>query len=395
MNKVFEKTFIGAMQLKNRIIRSATHEGMSDKNGHPTKDLVEIYLGLAKGGAGAIITGYTAIQQNGKTLPNMRMFDNDRYIADYRLINSKIKKYETPVILQLAHGGSRTSSLITGEDVVGPSSKENGNQRICRELSESEIKQIIKNFIRAIQRAKQAEFDGVQLHAAHGYLLSEFLSPRSNKRADKWGKITKNRFRILAEIIQGAKDKVGNYPILVKISAYDDWPGGMRIKEAVKIAQLLQNVGCDAIEVSCGPGVKNSFYSVRVRQIPKKFLFRFPGFKKNLLPSDEKITLKPSFNCKEYRPLHNYNVSVAETIKRHVNIPVIVVGGIRKIKDIANIIEKGKADFVSMCRPFIIEPDIVNKFFFGIQNKSRCLDCGYCLLGISSNRLKCYFGKSI
>jgi 2,4-dienoyl-CoA reductase-like NADH-dependent reductase (Old Yellow Enzyme family) len=393
MKKVFEKSMIGTIELKNRIFRSATQEGMGDKSGKPLKEFYELYEKLAKSDIGAIITGYVPVKQNGKALFNLRMFDKDEYVDDYKDFNLKLKNYNTPVILQIAHGGSQTSSKITGTPPLSVSPTKNLYGERCKEIEENEIEDIIDCFVKSIERAKKAEFAGVQLHAAHGYLLSEFVSPFLNRRRDKWGGSVENRFRILREILQRSREKVGHFPIWAKVSAFDENRNRKELDEMIKGCQILQESGCDAVEVSCGYGFKG-FDTVRVSQIPTEaMLALLPNFK-NYSPLKKRIfKIVVPFLIKKYKPLHNYNVSSAERIKGNLDIPLIVVGGIRKLTDIENIIETRGIDFVSMCRPFIIEPNIVNKFQEGKAIESKCIDCGYCLLGVGTRKLKCYFGK--
>jgi 2,4-dienoyl-CoA reductase-like NADH-dependent reductase (Old Yellow Enzyme family) len=367
---------------------------MGDKSGKPLKELYDLYEKLAKGGVGAIITGYVGIKQNGKTLFNMRMFDKDEYVDDYKDFNLKLKKDKIPIILQIAHGGSQTSSKITGEIPLSVSPIKNLYGEKCREIDEREIEEIIDCFVKSIERAKEAEFSGVQLHSAHGYFLSEFLSPFLNKRKDKWGGNVENRFRILREILQRSREKVGHFPILAKVSAFDENRNGEELDEIIKGCQILQENGCDAIEVSCGYGFKNPFEMVRVPKIPvEAMLALIPNFRNYSSLKRVLFKIMVPLVIKKYKPIHNYNVNSAERIKKNVDIPVIVVGGIRTLSDIENIIETRGIDFVSMCRPFIIEPNIVNKFQEHKAIESKCIDCGYCLLGVGTKKLKCYFGK--
>jgi len=394
MNKIFETAHIGSMKLNNRVIRSATHEGLGDNEGRPRDELTETYLRLARGGAGAIITGFMAIQKNGKALQNMRMFDDDRYIDDYKKVTRAVKGTGVPLIAQLAHAGGQTHPDINGSDVVAPSGAlyQLLNVR-ARELDDGEIREIVDNFTAAIRRAKDAGFDGVQIHAGHGYLLGEFLSPLTNRRTDGWGGSTERRFRVLHEIIDGARAYVNDFPILAKMSAYDYDHGGMTVEESMRMAELFQKQGLDALEVSCG-GVTDGFNCLRVSDIPIDALLNLhpmiaslPAYKKILM----KLMKKKLF--KMYQPLLNYNVDAASCIKKSVDMPVIVVGGIRKLSDIESVIGENQADFVAMSRPFIAEPDLVNKFRSGNQAESKCINCGYCLLGVVGRPLACYRGK--
>jgi 2,4-dienoyl-CoA reductase-like NADH-dependent reductase (Old Yellow Enzyme family) len=207
------------------------------------------------------------------------------------------------------------------------------------------------------------------------------------------GGSTENRVQIIKEIVQTAKEKVGPYPILAKFSAYDYVKNGIRLDEGVRIAELMQGSGVDAIEVSCG-GMPGGAGTTRWPKTPVDAMVEYvpalkalPGYKKLLLRAVLKLREK------EYPPLHNYNVAAAEEIRRNVDIPVIVVGGIRRLSDIEDIIGSNQADFVSLCRPLIIEPNLVEKFRSGKQAESRCINCGYCLFGVTSNSLRCYYGK--
>ncbi len=392
MKHVFEPCSIGNLTLKNRIIRAATHEGMAHRDGMPTDDLLRTYQDLATGGAGAIITGYVGVKQNGKTFPNMRMFDSDTYIPVYKSITDQLQQFKTPIILQIAHGGSRSMSKVTGQDVISASGrKKNDYGDVVKEASEAEIRSIVGAFVAAIVRAKTAGFDGVELHAAHGYLLSEFVSPVLNKRRDQWGGSTENRLRIVTGIISSARTEVGDFPILVKMSGHDEFRRGLAETEAVKIARILEAASCDAIEVSCGYG--DFMYAVRMPKVPVDAVLGLmpkyrdmPGYQKGL------FRIMAPFLAKVRMPLHNYNVPLAEHIKRNVGIPVIAVGGIRNLQDIKTIISDKGIDFVSLSRPFVIEPDIVNRFQQG-QESSRCINCGYCLIGVTANQLQCYYGR--
>jgi 2,4-dienoyl-CoA reductase-like NADH-dependent reductase (Old Yellow Enzyme family) len=393
---IFEHTSLAGIKLKNRIIRSATHEGMADEKGFPTEKLKKLYIRLAKGGVGAIITGYAAIQADGKSSAfAMTMIDNDDSIPAYREITNAVHEYDTPIIMQIAHCGRQTRSKSTGLRTVAPSAIRDAfyNEDMPKELSEDEINEIIDNFVSAIIRTRQAGFDGVQFHSAHGYLLSEFLSSHSNRRKDSWGGSTENKYRIIDEIFKKAKEQVGDYPILVKMNAHDGRNNGMKIEEAVRIAQMLEKSGCAAIEVSCGV-FEDGLYTMRGEKLPADAAMKYT-FKYKNLPGLVKTIAKPILKTfmKQPKPLLKYNLDAAIQIKKNVNIPVIVVGGINNMDDINYIIKRSNIDFVSMSRPFIIEPDIVSKFNKGTQTKSKCIMCNYCLIIAEEKPLKCHYGK--
>ncbi len=393
MKNVFKKSRIASIELNNRIIRSATFENLSDKDGRPTEKLANLYMRLAKGGAGAIITGLIGVHSKGRSSSRMCMLDSDAAVEDYRKINKMLKEYNVPLIAQFAHGGGQISGSASGGYNLAPSKKfYTLSNKFSQVLSEDDIREIIESFVDAIERAKKAGFAGAQIHAAHGYLLSEFLTGGLNRRKDKWGGSTENRFRIVAEIMKGARERVGDYPILAKFSAYDNLKNGIRGDEAVRLAVMFQDAGVDALEVSCG--ANDGLNTIRAPKVPSEAIAA------NTLPIKFKSAIMNGLvkkviplAVKRYEPLHNYNVDIAAKIKQSVDIPVMVVGGIRNINDISAIIDEKKADYVSMCRPFIIEADIVNKFKSGKQETSKCIDCCYCMFGEHDKPLKCYYGK--
>lgn len=378
-----------------RIVRSATHEGMADENGVPTEKLAKLYERLAKGGVGLIITGYMGISQQGKCpLYNMTMINSDELIPAWWEITDRVHAHGTPIIAQIAHSGRQTRKKVTGERTVAPSRIRDFLycEDVPHKLSDKEIHKICDDFAEAALRAKKAGFDGVQLHCAHGYLLHGFLSPHTNKRRDKWGGSLENRFRIVGEIIEKTRGKVGDFPIIVKISAEEKDRDGITPDIAVKTAKLLEEAGVDGIEVSCGRASEG--FNMSRGGFPYAMMcadnFRFEGFHKAIFP-----LLKPFMKAlfKSPQPIFNYNVDAAGSIKNAVSIPVIVCGGIRTAVDIASILNTGKADFVSLSRPLILEPNLVNKLKNGEQTAARCINCNFCLMGAERRPLRCYFGK--
>jgi 2,4-dienoyl-CoA reductase-like NADH-dependent reductase (Old Yellow Enzyme family) len=369
---------------------------MSDQRGRPLEALKKKYVQLAKGGAGAIITGYAGIHRNGKSpLYRMLMIDNDSLIDSYRELVDAVHAHDTPIILQIAHCGRQTRSKITGHQPVAPSAIRDKfyNEDMPRELSDSDIEDLIDRFVKSVWRGKKAGFDGVQLHGAHGYLLSQFLSPHMNRRTDKWGGNTENRFRIVHEILMRARQKVGDFPILIKINGHEGRKKGLRVEEAVVIAKLLEQSGCSGIEVSCGV-VEDGFYTIRGEQVPMEAVLAYT-FRYKRLPGLVKSMIRPFGNKLSPRidPLTLYNVPASQAVKEAVSLPVIVVGGIKSLDDITGILESNQADFVSMSRPFIIEPNIVNKFKSGRQTRSKCIACNFCCIVQEEKPLRCYHGK--
>ena len=393
---LFDKTTISGLTLNNRIIRSATHDGLADENGAPTDALIKKYKCLAENEVGCIITGYAAVSKNGVSpYPRMLKIFDDSVIEKYKELTDAVHSHNTPVILQIAHCGRQTSSKAIGMQKVAPSNVFHAfYPDKAKELTDDEIIEIIGDFVDAAVRAEKAGFDGVQLHSGHGYLLHDFLSPYGNRRKDKWGGSVKNRARIVELIIKGIKEKT-SLPVWIKISAEDNRKSGMRIDSTIEICRILEKAGCDAIEVSCG-SVEDGMNTMRSKLLPMDAVFKYrepcASFPKLL----NKIALPAAnlFNplIKQPSPLENFNVDNAEKIKNSTKIPVIVVGGIYKVKDMNDIISSKKADYISMCRPFICEPDLAKKLKNG-QQESKCIMCNYCGLVIEKEPTKCLYGR--
>ncbi|WP_320052759.1 NADH:flavin oxidoreductase [uncultured Acetobacteroides sp.] len=390
MKKVFEPIKLAGIVFPNRIIRSATYEGMSDKDGKPTEQLLKKYTALAKGGVGGIITGFIGVNQQGmSTGYYMSQINNAESAKGYKVITGKMHELGTPIIAQLNHCGGQTKEEATGMPAIAPSKIADYK---AREMTKAEILEVIEAFVQGIKKAKEVGFDGVQIHMAHGYLLSEFVSPRMNRRTDEWGGSTENRFRIVKTIYEKARKEVGNYPIIVKMNGYETLKNGMTIEEAVKIAKLLEQAGCDGIEVSNGT-VKAGLATMRgsvpweMMVAQNKRLNKMPKFIKRL------IGIAATKTFPQPQPKSLYNLDAASSIKQAVNIPVIVVGGITNLADIEDIINTEKCDAVSMSRPFIMESDLVNKFKAGKQTQSKCIQCNFCIIGSENGPLRCYYGK--
>lgn len=386
--EIFQPITYAKINFKNRILRAATAENMADESGKPTNDLLKYYQALAKGGVGGIVTGYIGISYDARPFQgNIPILDSDENMECLKPIVEKVHSYGTPIIAQLVHTGGQSGR----KNAFAPSKV--CDYRKAKEMSKKEIEQVIEEFAMAILRAKKAGFDGVELHCAHGFLLSEFFSPRTNKRKDEWGGNTQNRTRIAHAIITRARELVGDYPILAKINGFETLKGGVDAREGIEIAKKLEEYGFDGLEVSNGM-LRAGMASVR-GEVPTPMLFALePRLKKT--PNFAKPILSKiiKFAFPSPKPFAKYNLESAKMIKEQVNIPVITVGGIRELSDMKQIIQNKWADMISLSRPLIVEPNLVAKMQEGRSQKSRCIECNYCLIGSLYGPLRCYYGKT-
>jgi len=349
---LFDSTQLGSMQLKNRLWRSATWLNMADEKGHITERLERTYLDLAKGGVGTIITGYAFVREDEQPNPGMFGIYNDAFVPEYRDFVQKIKAEGANIIMQIVYGGSATSYKVGDRVIWGPSSIPHPFFGTTpREIAKEEIRELVGDFAQAARRVKEAGFDGVQLHAAHTYLFSQFLSPYYNRRTDEYGGSIENRGRIIFETVRAVREEVGkDYPVLIKMHCSDDWDdNGLTIEESTIIAKELERLGITAIEFSGG--------NLDVRNYPDS-----PPIRNGILKPE-----KQSYFAKQ----------VAK-IARELTVPVISVGGHRTPEVIEGILNETNISYFSLSRTLLSEPNLINRWQSGDRAKPRCIACGKC-----------------
>lgn len=394
---LFEPCVVGKVNLKNRIIRSATHDGLADEDGGPSEKLISKYSFLAKNDVGCIIAGYAIVSEEGaSSYPRCLNYFNDSSADKYRKLTQAVHSFGTPIIAQLAHCGRQTSSKVIGMQKIAPSAKRHlfYPDKAAR-MSIDDVIRVEDAFVAAIVKAKEYGFDGAQIHLAHGYLLHDFISANGNKRKDAYGGDIHGRCRIVKEIMIKAREKVGDFPIWVKISATDKRRKGMRLNYAVEVCKLLRQYGVDAIEVSCG-SVQDGMNTMRSKRMPMEAVFKY----RDPVASMPKFLNKFCLACAKLvnplipqpKPLQMFNFESAKAIGQAVDIDLILVGGVAKREDMIRAIEGGMSA-VSMCRPFICEPNFARKLKEGKTDASQCVMCNYCGLVIEKGETKCLLGR--
>jgi 2,4-dienoyl-CoA reductase-like NADH-dependent reductase (Old Yellow Enzyme family) len=397
MSVLFEKTSIKGMELNNRLVRSATHEGMADQYGFPTQDLFRLYERLTKGGVGLIITGYAFVTPDGKgPFAGMQGIHTDDHISRYRKLVQSVHEHGARIAMQIAHCGRQTTREAIGTEPIGPSVvKEKSLFVKPREMNEEDIERIIEAFAQAARRVKESGFDAVQIHVAHGYLINQFLCPHTNRRKDRWGGSLENRMRFVQEIYARCRKQVGDdFSILVKINGTDNLKDGLKIEESAIMAQMMGEMGFDGIEVSCG--IMEDGYSLLRGNVPIEAILNEWPMYKSKDPLFRFIMKK--FGRKIIKPppmIQAYNRESARVIKNKVNVPVFLVGGITDPASMEEIIEKGDADYISLCRALIADPAFPEKIRSGSRESSKCIHCNLCGAYMISRPLKCYYGKMI
>ncbi|MFX1278068.1 MAG: NADH:flavin oxidoreductase [Promethearchaeota archaeon] len=362
---------IGNVLIKNRFVRSATYRRMAKENGEVSEELLKTYKALAEGGVGLIITGYAYVDEKGKSFPMQLGADRDDLIPGLQKISKIIHENgeNCKVFFQIAHCGRQS---YFADDIFAPSAVlEPITNRMPRTMTLEEIEVTVDQFAQASRRAMEAGFDGVQLHSAHGYLLSSFLSPYTNRREDNYGGSIANRVRIFENIYRETKKLTGkDFPISIKMNAVDNLKGGLEIQDSKKIAQELEKIGYASLEIS------GAMWEVLMRNKDEL------GWQPVMIPES-----RININTKDKEAYHK---TYSKEIKECTNIPILLVGGIKSLDVIENLLSQGFADFVALSRPLIREPDLPNKWLKGVgETTCKCISCNGCIGAGMSGSINC------
>ena len=358
MPTLFDELRIGALVARNRAIRSATAESLATRDGAPTPQLRALYEELAAGGVGTIITGYAYVAPGGKPSEGALGIYDDSFLGEYRGLVEAVHVQGAAIALQLVYGGSK-SKLAPDDarriarpgggpnvDILGASAVENPKTHLVpREASAEELAQLARSFGDAAARARACGFDGVEVHVAHGYLLSQFLSPRFNGRTDEYGGSLRNRARLACECVAAARAAVGEgYPVFAKVNSCDaaDDPegagGGLGEGESAQVCAWLVEAGASCIDVS------GDWHAATLRAEAGEPYFA------------------------------QFGARIASALE----VPVIVTGGWRDRAIVERHLASDGIAGVGMSRPLICEPGLINRWQSGDGRPSACIACGSC-----------------
>lgn len=395
--EIFEKAKLGSCTLRNRIIRSATYEGMCDDEGFPQPNYFAHYKKLAENDTGAIITGFAYISKDGRAMqPGQAGIDTDLKVPYYKKLTSLVHRYDCKIFMQIAHAGRQTKKSVTGEEVMSCSSKKSFYFRERpKVLSSMEIFSIIEKFGNAALYAKDSGFDGIQIHAAHGYLIHQFILKSINQRDDEFGidKRTGIGTRFLELIIDNIRNKCGpDFTVIIKVSGCDDYLIKFSMKQFENLITFLNDKNIDGIEISYG--TMDFALNIFRGDFPTDLILaKNPIFKStnNLSRIIKRMLVFPliRIKLKSFTPM--YNLKYAILAKKSCQIPIITVGGFRNAEEIGYAIKNLNIDFVSLSRAFIAEPHFIKKIQYDNKQQSKCVHCNYCVIMCDSkNATKCY-----
>ena len=317
--------------IKNRFFKSAMSEGMGTRDFQPKKNIATLYKRWAEGGTGLIITGNIMVDPKGTAEPGNIVFDKNSNMEILKNWANQGQQHGAKVMVQLNHPGKQAPKTVS-KQTVAPSAVPLGNGlnklfSTPRALTTSEVEELVQKFVTSAKVAKEAGFSGVQIHAAHGYLISQFLSPHDNRRTDKYGGSLENRMRFLKEIYLGMREELGkDFTIGIKINSTDFKEDGLTEEDSLKTIIELANLGLDFVEISGGT-------------------YEIPA----MMGATSKSTNQVFFA--EY----------SKKLKQKIEIPVVVTGGIRSINAMNTLLNDNTTDFIGIARPLTIDPNIPNK----------------------------------
>lgn len=407
---IFQPLQFRNLSVKNRIFRSNISGRFDNYDGSGNPARINWELKFASGGVGAIISSFVPITIQGRIVPNYATIDRDANIPFWREVGKRVHQHDCRFLMQLSHSGRQRD--INGVEFLSGISSTNKNEPLhgfrCARMTMADIQQTVRDFAQGARRAREAGLDGVELHGANGYLITQFLSSAINDRKDDYGGSLENRARFVLDVIRAIRQEVGNdFHLQMKISATDynndvyPWEKkGNTIDESVQVCQWVEQAGADAIHVSSGsmfPHPRNPAGDLPMDELVKNYqimlasgsLTRRNYFIFRTWP------LRQVFHWRWTRAaggnIEGLNLPDAAAIKQAVNIPVICTGGFQTASVIREAIAGGKCDAVSIARSLVANNDLVQMFQRGLDRPPRpCTYCNKCALNTLQNPLGCY-----
>jgi len=410
---IFQPLKFRNLTVKNRIFRSNISGRFDNYDGSGNQARINWEVKFAKGGVGAIISSFVPVHLRGRIVPNYAMIDSDRHIPFWRALGKAVHEHDCKYIMQLSHGG-RQRDVQGVEYPIGLSStsdREPGHGFPCEAMTLAQIHETVDAYAEGARRAREAGLDGVELHGANGYLITQFLSSGINDRKDEYGGPLENRARFVLDIVRAIRKKVGNdFHLQMKISVeehlnavafFNIGPTGNTVPESVQVCKWLVEAGVDAIHAStggffphpCNPAGKDLPVEDLVKTYDSMISSGDLAFRNYLLFRTTPDLARHQWQKTVPKPeeIEGLNLPDARQVKQNVTVPVICTGGFQTASVIAAAIERGDCDAVSIARPLVANNDLVEIFRRGQDRADRpCTYCNRCLVNVVENPLGCY-----
>jgi 2,4-dienoyl-CoA reductase-like NADH-dependent reductase (Old Yellow Enzyme family) len=384
VSRLFEPFALGPVKLRNRLVKAAAFEGMCPE-GRPSDALVAHHRAVAAGGAALCTVAYAAVSRGGRSFRH-QMWMHDGMRSELQRVSDAIHAEGAAASIQLGHGGCMADAAVTGEAVLAPSRVANLYGLVLpRAMSEHDITTVVRDFEHATELAREAGFDAVEIQAGHGYLLSQFLSPFSNRRRDRWGGSLENRARMLVEVLRRVRTQAGaRMAVTVKLNLRDGFAGGLELEEAIAVARIAAGEGADALQLSGGFTSKTPWYILRgdvpyeeIRQGEPRAL------RKLGIALFGKLMVEPlSFE-------EAYFFEMAREVRAAVSVPLMLVGGLRRRATMERVLDAG-IELLAMARPFIRDPAFATTLR-QMDAESSCVPCNRCVAAMYHAEQRCPF----
>ena len=380
---IFTTGKIGDLVLKNRIIRAGCFEGMC-QDGNVTDQLIEHHRKVAAGGAAMTTVAYCSVSFDGRAYDH-EMWMREEILPGLKRLTDSVHKESAAASIQLGHCGFFASPTVIKRKPLGASAKFcTFRLSFCSAMTEVEIDEIVTDFSRSAKMAKEAGFDAVEIHSGHGYLLSQFLSPWTNKRKDRYGGSLENRIRFPAMVIRAVRAALGpGFPIFVKMNQSDGFKEGLQIEEAVEVARCFEREGASAIIPSCGFTARTPLFMMR-GHVP----FREMAANQKSLIRRIGLVLFGKFMVQRYAFKNLFLLDGAQKIQEAVEIPVVYIGGVLSKSDCEQLLEKG-FPFMQVGRAIVQNPEFVNSMKDKGEIRSECDHCNRCIAAMDGGGVYC------
>ncbi|WP_208949674.1 NADH:flavin oxidoreductase [Paraburkholderia dipogonis] len=389
---------IGRMEVRGRVYKAATSETRATADGYVTDELLEFYAPIADGGTPLIVTGNIGVSQQGHSSGRMMMIDHDDKLPGLRRLVESVKPKGAKLVAQLNHGGRQTIRNEIRNPIVSASSVRDASLGTKpRALTREEIASVVGSFADAAERAREAGFDGIQLHFAHGYLVSQFMTPHTNRRNDEYGGTLRNRIRLPLEILRAVRKRVGDdFPILAKINCTDSlaFRHGATRDDFLTLGKAMEDEGLDAVELSRAhyesvpPMMSGSYAKWTETQI-------HDGVGRGFSPGRKRLglALAPLIDAvltKSAPKGEGYNLPFAMCFKKHLKIPVITNGGFLSKDAMEAAVANGHTDAVSCARAIVANPYLFKQLYESVDDAPACRQCNGCVARVGVHKVDCY-----
>ena len=372
-SRLFTPLTIGPLTLRNRVIRAAAFEGMSP-GGAPGEQLIAHHAEVAAGGVAMTTVAYAAVLDHGRTFEH-QIWMRPEIVPGLRRLTDGVHAGGAAASIQLGHGGNMADRAVTGQRAWAPSAVFSlfGLTR-PRAMTPEDMEALIQGFVDSTRLAREAGFDAVEVQGGHGYLLSQFLAPATNRRADEFGGSLVNRARLLRRVVRAVRAEAGgDLAVLVKVNTRDGFAGGMDLEESSQVCRMLEGEGADALVTSGGFVSKCPMYLMRGDVPVKEIAADQPGLGRKV-----GLLMFGKLVVKAYPFTEAYFLEDALELRQAVKMPLIVVGGMRSLDVMEDALARG-VDGVAIARPTFRDPEFVNKLQRGEVTTSSCEPCNLCM----------------